>query len=71
MSDFEKSFAGYCTTFGEPDRIELMLCDLNSILRGKWLPGDQTGKFAKGDVRLPLSTYAPNILGEEVEETGL
>lgn len=71
MDKFEKSFAGYTETFGVPDRIELMLCDLNGILRGKWLPGDQTGKFAKGDVRLPLSTYAPNILGEEVEETGL
>ena len=71
MSDFDKSFDGYTTTYGVPDRIELMLCDLNGILRGNWLPGDQRGKFAKGDVRLPLSTYAPNILGEEVEETGL
>lgn len=71
MSDFLQEYAAFCDTHGRPDRIELMLCDLNAVLRGKWLPGDDEEKLTKGAVRLPLSTYAPNILGAEVSETGL
>jgi len=71
MSDFRAEYAAYCAQHGRPDRVELMLCDLNAVLRGKWLPGDDEAKLADGAVRLPMSTYAPNILGEEVESTGL
>ena len=71
MTDFHAEYAAFCETHGRPDRVELMLCDINAILRGKWLPGEDEAKLAGGGVRLPLSTYAPNILGEEVEATGL
>ncbi len=71
MNDFEAEYRAFCETHGTPDRIELMLCDINAVLRGKWLPGDQVTKLVSGGVRLPMSTYAPNILGLEVEETGL
>lgn len=68
---FLAEYAAFCETHGRPERVELMMCDINAILRGKWLPGDDEEKLAAGGVRLPLSTYAPNILGEEVEGTGL
>ncbi|SMR81443.1 glutamate--putrescine ligase [Aliiroseovarius halocynthiae] len=71
MSDFLEEYATFCKTHGRPDRVELMLCDANAVLRGKWLPGDDEKKLTEGAVRLPLSTYAPNIMGEEVEATGL
>lgn len=71
MSDFLTEYAAYCETHGRPDRIELMLCDINAVLRGKWLPGDDEKKLAEGMVRLPISTYAANILGAEVSATGL
>ncbi len=71
MTDFIDEYRQYQKEFGEPSRIELMLCDINGILRGKWLPGDQVEKLENGAVRLPLSTYAANILGAEVPETGL
>ena len=71
MTPFDTEWQAYCDTHGVPDRIELMLCDLNAVLRGKWLPGDEVKKLTSGAVRLPMSTYAPNILGSEVEETGL
>ncbi|MCB1329889.1 MAG: glutamine synthetase, partial [Maritimibacter sp.] len=71
MTDFLAEYAAFCETHGRPDRVELMLCDINAILRGKWLPGEDETKLAAGGVRLPLSTYAPNIMGEEVEATGL
>jgi len=71
MSDFQAEYDAYCNEYGTPDRIEMMLCDLNAVLRGKWLPGDEVDKLINGGVRLPMSTYAPNILGSEVEATGL
>jgi len=71
MDDFKQEWSAFCAAHGTPDNVELMLCDVNAILRGKWLPGDQIDKFEAGSLRLPMSTYAPNILGEEVEATGL
>ncbi len=71
MTDFETEFASYRAAHGTPERIELLLCDLNAILRGKWLPGDQASKLTAGQVRLPISTYAPTIMGTEPPETGL
>ena len=65
MSDFQSEWQDYCKRYGEPDRVELMLCDLNAVLRGKWLPGSEIAKLTGGGVKLPLSTYAPNILGSE------
>ncbi len=71
MTDFLDEFAAYEAARGRPDRIELLLCDINAIHRGKWLSGDDAKKINDGGVRLPLSTYAPNIMGEEIPETGL
>ncbi len=70
MSNFQNAWTAHCAQFGVPDRLELMLCDVNAVLRGKWLPGEEVEKLLKGDVCLPLSTYAPSIFGWEVEETG-
>ncbi len=69
--NFAEEFDAYCQNHGAPDRIELLLCDLNAVLRGKWVPGDGIEKLTKGAVRLPLSTYVPAIMGNEVEKTGL
>ncbi|MBI1415923.1 MAG: glutamine synthetase [Limimaricola sp.] len=71
MTTTKAEYDAFCAEFGVPDRIEMMLCDLNAVLRGKWLPGDEIDKLLKGDMRLPESTYAPNILGSEVEASGL
>ncbi len=71
MRRFLDEFAAYEAKHGMPDRIELLLPDINAIHRGKWLPGGDARKLEAGSVRLPLSTYAPNILGEEIPETGL
>lgn len=68
---FLEEFDAYCQQYGQPERIELLLCDINAVLRGKWLPGDQVDKLVKGQVRLPLSTYAPNIMGFGVDKSGL
>tara|TARA_R110002124_G_scaffold48148_22_gene142499 strand:+ start:1744 stop:3084 length:1341 start_codon:yes stop_codon:yes gene_type:complete len=71
MTDFMTEYDAYCAKHGTPERIDLMLCDLNAVLRGKWLPSSEVSKLVKGQVRIPLSTYAPNIFGFEIPETGL
>ena len=68
---FLHEYAAYCRDFGTPERIELHLCDLNAVLRGKWVPGDKADKIASKAVRLPVSAYAPAIMGTEVGGTGL
>ena len=42
---FRCEFEKYCEQYGRPDHIELMLCDLNGIVRGKWHPTDQIDKL--------------------------
>lgn len=64
-------YDAYVAAHGAPERIELLLCDLNAVLRGKWLPGDAIGKLDAGSVRLPHSTYAPSIMGYELGGAGL
>lgn len=71
MTPLAKEYQAYCAKFGTPERIELMMCDLNAVLRGKWLNGEEFAKLETGEVRLPLSAYAPNIAGQEVDATGL
>lgn len=68
---FATEFEAYCQIHGMPDQIELLLCDLNGVLRGKRIPGEAAAKLEKGAVRLPLSTCAPDITGHEVPGTGL
>lgn len=68
---FENEFKSYCDAYGTPDRIELMLVDMNGIIRGKWLDGKDAQKLEKREARLPISTYAPNIFGHEVEASGI
>ena len=68
---FEQEFDAYQKAHGTPSRIELMLVDMNGIIRGKWLDGKDAGKLSEGIARLPLSTYAPNIFGHEVDASGI
>ena len=51
MDNFESEFQTYCDTYGKPDRIELMLCDINAVMRGKWLPASDVSKLTSGSVR--------------------
>lgn len=63
--------AAYLAAHGRPERVELLTPDLNGVLRGKWLPGRLFEKLSGEAGRLPYSTLALNIFGEDVDETGL
>jgi glutamine synthetase len=55
----------------DAERIDVLFCDINGILRGKWVPRDAISKICGGEIRLPVSTSALNLWGEDVDESGL
>ena len=56
----------------EIERVDVLFPDLNGVTRGKWLPRDvAVKKLTCEGVRLPISSYALDIFGEDVEATGL
>lgn len=55
----------------EIERVELLFPDMNGVFRGKWIPPESAIKLTEGTVRLPVSTYALDIWGRDVDEAGL
>jgi len=52
-------------------RLDLMIVDMNGILRGKWLPVEAAEKLSSGAMRLPVSTSALDMWGHDVDGSGL
>ncbi|WP_136249196.1 glutamine synthetase family protein [Halomonas borealis] len=53
------------------DSIDLLISDLNGVLRGKRIPRDNLEKAFRDGVNLPASVFALDITGNTIEETGL
>ena len=53
------------------ERIEAIFPTINGIYRGKWVPPKDIAKLANGTMRLPVSTYALDSWGIDVEASGL
>lgn len=51
--------------------VEAFVVDINGIPRGKWVPRASFKKLMQEGLRLPLSAFAPDIWGNNVEATGL
>jgi len=50
------------------ERIDVLTVDWHGNLRGKWIPASQEKKVLNGEVRLPLSTQAQDIWGEDRDQ---
>ncbi len=46
-------------------RVQVAICDLNGVMRGKLIPRAQAEKLASG-IRMPLSAFGIDIWGEDV-----
>jgi len=55
----------------KPAMIRAAVCDLNGMWRGKLMPAWQLDKVLAGSMRLPLSTPAIDVFGEDVEDSPL
>jgi len=53
------------------ESVDLLIPDLNGVMRGKWAPADALKKVNKPGVNLPMSVFGFDIWGREVEETGM
>ncbi|EPC03791.1 glutamine synthetase [Litchfieldella anticariensis FP35 = DSM 16096] len=53
------------------DSIDLLISDLNGVLRGKRIPRDNLEKAYQDGINLPASVFALDINGNTIEETGL
>ncbi|NAX23588.1 glutamine synthetase [Vibrio sp. V39_P1S14PM300] len=51
--------------------VDLILFDMNGVVRGKRINTPQLGKVVEQGICLPASVFALDICGETVEETGL
>ncbi|QJQ96457.1 MULTISPECIES: glutamine synthetase family protein [Halomonadaceae] len=53
------------------DSIDLLISDLNGVMRGKRIPRDNLLKAYRDGIHLPASLFALDINGNTIEETGL
>ena len=63
--------AGQADEGFRPEIIEVLLPDINGVLRGKWLPASGAGKLDTDGVPMPLSLFGLDLWGREVMETEL
>lgn len=53
------------------ESVDLLIGDVNGIMRGKWAPSEAIAKVMTPGINLPLSIFGLDIWGREVESTGL
>ncbi len=63
--------AGFLSNHNEISIVELLMCDMNGVLRGKWAPVSSLEKAFTEGVNFPYSLFGNDVWGREVMETGL
>lgn len=53
------------------ESVDLLISDLNGVMRGKWAPAESLKKVVRPGINLPLSLFGLDIWGREVEATNL
>ncbi|GIL01750.1 MAG: glutamine synthetase [Alphaproteobacteria bacterium] len=53
------------------ESVDLLISDLNGVMRGKWAPAEALEKVCAPGINLPLSIFGLDIWGREVEQTNL
>ena len=69
--DPEANLEAFLKACPDTSRIDVMISDMNGILRGKWLPVDAAEKLLAGKMRLPVSTSALDMWGHDVDASKL
>lgn len=71
MPDKQKRLDDFLTVNPDIERLEIMIPDMNGMLRGKWLPKASISKILDGSARIPLATYCGDIWGNDVDAAGV
>lgn len=69
--DLHPDDAAVLASLPEVEAIDLLLPDMNGLLRGKRVAASALAKIMRDGVCLPMSLIATDITGNTVEETGL
>ncbi len=67
----QKELSSFIKKHADLKGIDLLLSDLNGVLRGKRIQPSALEKIFQDGICLPASVFALDILGNTVEETGL
>ncbi|HBP41331.1 MAG: glutamine synthetase family protein [Vreelandella alkaliphila] len=70
-TDAQNVASDFLDNHPEITSIDLLISDLNGVIRGKRIPSDNLGKVFEKGIYLPASVFALDINGNTVEETGL
>ena len=70
-SGFAAEAGEFLSAHPDVEKVELLFPDINGVLRGKWIPARDLARLGNGHVRMPISTYALDIWGEDVPAAGL
>ena len=65
------NYKRFLKRFSDLKGIDLLIADLNGVLRGKRIQSSALAKVFQEGIYLPASVFAGNITGATVEETGL
>ena len=63
--------AGFLAAHPQVARVDAFLVDINGVARGKTMPRDSAAKLFKGGIRMPRSSFAFDIWGQDVIGAGL
>lgn len=67
-TDPKDTVADFLQHNADIETVEVLLTDLNGILRGKWLPIEHINRVFEQQFKMPLSAAAPDIWGRDVPE---
>ena len=70
-SPLPQSAQAFLDAHPDIDTIDLLISDLNGVMRGKRIPSDNLHKAFDSGINLPASLFALDINGNTIEETGL
>ncbi|MEM7169701.1 MAG: glutamine synthetase family protein [Pseudomonadota bacterium] len=71
MSDAKSWAHPFFSANPDIEVLEAFLIDVNGSLRGKWVPLESADKVLKGEFRMPRSSYAVDVWGNDVMAVGL
>lgn len=53
------------------EAVDLLIADINGVMRGKWAPAESLAKVCDPGINLPMSIFGLDVWGREVDATGL
>lgn len=70
-AEFADETARFIAENPDVESVDLLIGDINGVMRGKWAPAAAIAKVVSPGINLPLSIFGLDVWGREVASTGL